>query len=100
MHAGANYLLAGIAVAAPCGVGATRKVEEVGALSLVKTQRPRERFEDAVGDPGEVASLDAGVVLDTDPGKLGHLVSAQALNAALPAVARDARLFGSDLRPT
>ena len=54
------------------------EVEEVGAFGFVELQGAGDGFEDAVGDTGEVAALEPGVVVDAHPGQDGDLFAAQA----------------------
>ena len=49
----------------------------MGTLGVVELQGPGQRVEDALGDPGEVAALELGVVLDADPGQVGDLAAPQ-----------------------
>jgi hypothetical protein len=45
----------------------------VGPFGLVELQRSHDAFEDVLGDAVGVAALEAGVVLDADPGQHGDL---------------------------
>ena len=47
-------------------IGGAREVEQVGALGLVELQRPRQGLEDPGGCAGDLAALQAGVVLDAE----------------------------------
>jgi len=77
---------------------AAREVEQVVAFGLVELERAGESFEHELGDSAHVAALEALVVLDADTGERGDLLAAQAFHAS-PAVGRQARLLGRDLRP-
>jgi hypothetical protein len=48
-------------------VGGAGEVEQVRAFRVVELQRARQRVEDAVGGPGQVAALQARVVGDVTP---------------------------------
>ena len=48
---------------------ARARSKQVGALGLVELQRPGERVEHAGGGAGDLAALEAGVVLDAEPGE-------------------------------
>ena len=56
------------------GPGGAGEVVQVGALGLVELQGAGEAVEDAVGDAGEVAAFELGVVLDADAGQVGDLL--------------------------
>ena len=58
----------------------------MGAFGLVELQGPDDAFEHVLGDAVGVAALEAGVVLDADPGEHRHLFAAQALDPAVAAV--------------
>lgn len=60
------------------------KVVKVGAFGLVQMERPSERVQYAFGDTAEVAALQAGVVLDADPGQLRDLSPAQSRHPTGP----------------
>ena len=64
------------------------QVEQVGAFGFVELQGTGDGFEDAVGDTGEVAALEPGVVVDADPGEHGDLFAAQAGHPPVGAVGR------------
>ena len=74
------------------------EIEEVRAFGLIELERPPQRFEHELGDAADMAALQTPVVVDTDAGEGGDLLSTQPGNAAL-AVARQADLLGRDLRP-
>ena len=62
------------------------EVEQVGSFGFVELQRPHDAFEDVFGDAVGVAALEAGVVLDADPGQHGDLFAAQPLDPPVAAV--------------
>jgi hypothetical protein len=64
------------------GLGGTREVDEVSALSVVELQRARQRLEHAGGCSGEVAALQACVVGDAHAGEDGDLFASQSGHAA------------------
>ena len=49
----------------------------MGALGLVELQRPGQGVEDAGGCAGDLAALEAGVVLDAQTGQGGDLAAPQ-----------------------
>ncbi len=57
-------------------VGGTGEVGQVQSLGLVELQRASDCVEHAFGDAGEVALLQAGVVVGTDPGEHRDLLAA------------------------
>ena len=63
-------------------VGGAGQVEQVGALGLVELQRSGQGVEDAGGGAGDLAALEAGVVLDAQPGERGDLAAPQSGHAA------------------
>ena len=74
---------------------ARARSKQVGALGVVELQRARQRVEDAGGGAGDLAALEAGVVLDAQPGQRGDLAAAQARHAAA-AGGREAGLVRGD----
>ena len=87
-RAGAGWS-AGRAGRRGCGVGArgwraggAEQVDQVGAFGLVELQCLGDAVDDAVGDAGGVAALEADVVLRRDAGEQGDLFAAQAGDAA------------------
>ena len=50
-------------------VGGAGEVEQVGAFGLVELQGPGQGVEDAGGGAGDLAALEAGVVLDAETGE-------------------------------
>ena len=58
-------------------VGRAREVEEVRAFGLVELQRPGQGLEDPGGCAGDLAALEAGVVLDAEPSQRRDLAAAQ-----------------------
>src|ERR1700743_738642 len=77
----------GTTAAPPGARGGAREVEEMGALSIVKSQRVSERVKDLIGGAGGVPALQAFVVLDAHTREGGDLFAAQAGHAP-PTVAR------------
>ena len=75
-----------------------RQVEQVRALGVVELQRSRQRFQHELGDPADLAALQAPVVVRAHPGQRRDLLAPQARHPPL-AVARQADLLGRDLRP-
>ena len=75
-----------------CGAG---EIEEVGALGVVELESAGQCLEHAVGDPGRVTALQAGVVRDAHAGQDGDLLAAQSRNAAA-AVRDQPRLLRGD----
>ena len=53
-------------------------------LGLVELQSAGDAVEHVLGDAAGVPALEAGVVLDADPGQEGDLLPAQALTRRLP----------------
>jgi hypothetical protein len=78
--------------------GGAGEVVQVRAFGVVEAQGPRQRVQDAVGDTGGVASLQALVVLDAHAGERRDLLAAQALDPSR-SVARETDLLRRDLRP-
>ena len=72
-------------------------MDQVVALGLVQQQGIRDGLQDVVGDAGQVAAFQTGVVLDADPGEEGDLGAAQPGNAAVRP-GRELHLVGADLR--
>jgi hypothetical protein len=64
----------------------TREIEEMSPLRVVQLKRAGKRLENAFRDSGKVAALEAGVVVDADPGEDGDLLPAQSRNAPIPAI--------------
>jgi hypothetical protein len=58
-------------------VGRARQVEEVGAFGLVELQCPGQRLEDPGGCAGDLAALEAGVVLHAETGLRRDLAATQ-----------------------
>jgi hypothetical protein len=63
----------------------------VRVFGLVQLQRAGERFEHALRYAGQVAALQARVVIDADAGEQGDLFPAQAGDPPVAAVDRQAR---------
>ena len=97
LHAGPDLLLARSAAAGGRGVvGGAGEVEQVGAFGFVELQGAGDGFEDAVGDTGEVAALEPGVVVDAHPGEHGDLFASQAGHPPVAVVGRQSDLLGCD----
>src|SRR6476619_476635 len=62
-----------------------REVEQVGAFGVVELQGASERVEDAGRGAGDLAALEAGVVLDAEPGDGRDRTAAQAGHASAAA---------------
>jgi hypothetical protein len=97
LHAGPNPLFRRPTTCSRHRVRATREIEEVRSLGLVELKRTRDRLEDALGDSSRAAPLEAGVVVDADPGEERDLLPAEPRDPPLVAVPRQARLLGRDL---
>jgi hypothetical protein len=76
LNARADPLLADSAPARAGRMRSSGEVEEMRALHVGELQCTRERFEDGLGDPGEVAALEARVVGDAHTGEERHLLAA------------------------
>ena len=70
------------------------EVEQVGPFGVVELQCPHDAFEDVIGDTVGVAALEAGVVLDADPGQHGDLFAAQPLDPPVAPVDGQAGVGG------
>jgi hypothetical protein len=70
----------------------------VRPLGLVQLKSAGQRLQHALGHPAQVAALEAGVVVDADPGKDGDFLPAEPGNAPL-AVRGDSHLLWGDPRP-
>jgi len=79
--------------------GSAGKVVQVGPFRFVEAQGPAQRIKDAVGDAGEVSSLQTGVVVGADAREHGHFFAPQAGNSS-PPVGGHARLLGCDPGPS
>lgn len=66
-------------------------------LGVVKLKRPGERVQDALGNPAEVPTLKAAVVVNADPGKHGDFLPAEPGHAPVRAVGGQAGHAGPDL---
>ena len=97
LHCRPNSFVSWTAPWATRRAGAANEVEQVVAFGLVELQRPRDRFEDVLGDAADVAAFEARVVLDADPGERGDLLAAQAGDAPVARVDGQSGLFGGDL---
>jgi hypothetical protein len=58
----------------------------VHPFGVVELQRPDQRLQDAVGDAGQVAALEPGVVVDAYARQQGHLFPPHPGHPAVPAV--------------
>ena len=68
-------------------------------FGLVELQGAGDGVQHAVGDAGEVAALQLGVVVGADPGQHGYFFAAQSGDAS-PAVGGQAGLLGGDPGPS
>jgi hypothetical protein len=80
-------------------VGRPGQVEQVAPLGLVQLQGLSEGVQHALGDPAQVAPLQAGVVVDAHPGQQRDLLPAEARHAPVGAVDGQAGLLRSDPGP-
>jgi hypothetical protein len=69
----------------------------VGPFGFVELQGSHDAFEDVFGHAVGVASLEAGVVLDADPGQHRDLFTSQPLDSPVAAVDREPGVGGRDL---
>ena len=65
-------------------IGGAGEVEQVVAFGLVELQRPGERFQDAGRGAGDLAPLEAGVVLDAQTCQGRDLAAPQSRNSSAP----------------
>jgi len=81
-------------------VAAVRTRWERRAFGFIELERAGDGVQDFVCYSGGLASFQAGVVLDADPGEHRHFLMAQALDPALAPLAevRETRLPGADPR--
>ena len=100
LHAGADSFLCRLTSRCVGGRRGADEVEQVGAFCLVEVQGAGDAFEHVVGDTVGVAALEAGVVLDADPGEHRHFLAAQALDAPVRAVDGESGLLRGDLGAT
>lgn len=83
LHGGADAVLGRLASRRRSHrLGGAGEVEEVSALGVVEFQCTRQRVEDAVGGPSEVAALQACVVRDAYPCQDGDFFASQSWHAA------------------
>ena len=82
----------GASAGSGCGVDGAGQVVQVCALGLVESEGTGDGFEDAVGDAGEVSSLQAGVVVGANAREHGDFFAPQAGDAS-PAEGGKARLL-------
>src|ERR1700760_2460554 len=73
------------------------QVEQVRPLGLVQAERARDRFEDTLGNAGQVAALHPVVVVDADPGQGRDLFAPESRDLTR-AVGGEADLARRDLR--
>lgn len=99
LHARPHPLCSGVPAGGGAGVRRPGQVEQVSPLGLVELQRPGQGVEDLLGHPAQVAALHADVVVHAHPGQERHLLPAQSLHAAIPAVDRDGGLLRRDPSP-
>ena len=71
----------------------------MGAFGLIELEGAGEAFDDAVRDTTGVPALEAGVVVDADPGEQRDLLPAEARDPAVTPVVGQAGLLRGDLRP-
>jgi hypothetical protein len=81
------------------GVAAASQVIEVLAFVVVELQRPGHSLEHRLRRTREVATLEAGVVVDADPCEHGDLLAPQALHPTYGAVGEQPSLLRADPRP-
>jgi hypothetical protein len=72
LHARPDPLLRRAATGSRRRARRPREVEEVRTLRLVELQGTGQRLQNAFGNPAHVPALEAGVVVDADPGKQRH----------------------------
>ena len=75
------------------------EVEQVGPFGLVELQGAGQGLQHRLGDAGEVAALQPGVVVGADPGEQGDFFATQTGHATVGAVERQTGLLGGDSRP-
>ena len=63
-------------------VGGVRQIVQVGVLGFVQLQGAGDGVEHAVGDSGQVAPLQLGVVVGTDSGEYGYFFATQSWHTA------------------
>ena len=88
LHTGPQLLLAGGAAAPVAGVGCPGEVEQVDPLGLVELEGGRHGFQDRLGHAGEVAALQARVVVGADVGEHGDFLAPQPFDPPVAAVER------------
>ena len=71
----------------------------MGAFGFVELKGAGDRFQHAVGDAGEVAAFEAGVVVDAHAGEHGDFLAAQAGHTAAAVVNGQADLLWCDPGP-
>jgi hypothetical protein len=73
----------------------TGEIEEVRALGLVQVKSAGQGLQHTLGHPAQVSALEAGVVVDADPGNDRDFLPAESGNAPLT-VCGDSRLLWRD----
>jgi hypothetical protein len=68
----------------------------MGPFGFVEQESTGDSFEDAVGDAGEVAALQTGVVVDAHPGEDGDLFAAQAGHPPVGTMGRQSDVLWGD----
>ena len=71
----------------------------MGAFGFVELKGAGDRFQDAVGDAGEVAAFEAGVVVDAHAGEHGDFLATQPRHTAAAVVDGQADLLWCDPGP-
>jgi hypothetical protein len=79
------------------GVGGAGEVLQVVTFGVVELQGPGDRVEDRVGDAGQVAPFEPGVILDADPSQHRDLSATQPGHPPV-AAGWQLDLLGADLR--
>jgi len=97
LHRHPDPFLRGAPPRRPARGGGTDEVEQVGPFGLVELQRSHDAFEDVLGDAVGVSALEAGVVLDADPGQHGDLFTSQPFDSPVAAVDREPGVGGRNL---
>ena len=78
------------------GVGRAGQVEQVEPFGLAELQCSGDGFQHAVGDAGQVAFLQPGVVVGADPGEHRDFLAAQPGDAPVAAVEAQPGLLRGD----
>lgn len=80
--------------------GGAGQVVQVGASGFVELEGAREGVEDFVGGSGEVATFEAGVVVDADACEQGDLLTAEPGHTPVAAAGGRSDQLRGDLRAT